>query len=454
MAGPQAETAAAAAAVATAPTVGVATINAQRQREAHGHAMPSLPAHLRLSHQVGKGAYGEVFLAENTADCTKVAVKVIRDFACDPLFGKRILREIRVLASLEHDNLLKLLDLFPGPSPYNDIHIVMPFMDFDLHKVIYTKTLSESHARAFACQILRGLKYLHSAGIVHRDLKPSNILVNKDCTLRIADLGLARGRSSLDEEMTDYVVTRWYRAPELMLLAAGLGYFEAVDLWSVGCIHAEILRRKVLFRGEHQVDMLRRIAIILDFSRERDLAWLPTEGSAKREVLKMVDALQLDDVVAQSQGGGLEKQVPNASPECLEFMRELLTFDPHTRITAPAALSHKYLVQMSDAGAETDAPQQFAWDFDNYEPTRAAIQERVLAECVAMHPEISACMPATLSAAPRVGAACGPASAPPPPVVVGPSDCTAQADRAPGMPVQPPPRRLPRMGGPMLRASA
>jgi len=120
-------------------------------------------------------------------------VKWIRDFAEDPIFGKRILREIRLLAALKHENVLKLHDLPAVPDPdFDDVYIVMPYMQSDLNKVIYSKTkLSQSHTQAFVCQILRGLKYLHSAGIVHRDLKPSNVLVNKDCTLRIADFGLA-----------------------------------------------------------------------------------------------------------------------------------------------------------------------------------------------------------------------------------------------------------------------
>merc|ERR1719159_475707 len=193
------------------------------------------------------------------------------------MFGKRILREIRILAALDHPNLLNLSDLLPVPSPdFDDVYMAMPYMELDMHKLIYSKmNLTDGHAQAFVCQILRGLKYLHAADIIHRDLKPSNVLVNKDCTLRIADLGLARGRVYQEEELTDYVVTRWYRAPELMLLPSG--YFEAVDLWSVGCIHVELLARKPLFPGANHVDMLRRMARALGFSPERDLAWLPQE---------------------------------------------------------------------------------------------------------------------------------------------------------------------------------
>merc|ERR1712048_608970 len=129
---------------------------------------------------------------------------------------------------------------------------------------------TDGHAAAFACQILRGLKFLHSAEIIHRDLKPANILVNKDCTLRIADFGLARGRTNQEEDLTDYVVTRWYRAPELLLLPQG--YFEAIDLWSVGCIHFELLAREPLFPGKNWRDMLQRIAGTLGFLAKSDLA--------------------------------------------------------------------------------------------------------------------------------------------------------------------------------------
>ncbi|CAK9068384.1 Mitogen-activated protein kinase 13 (AtMPK13) (MAP kinase 13), partial [Durusdinium trenchii] len=240
-----------------------------------------LPSHLTAIQKLGSGAYGEVYLCEDSRNGSQVAVKWIRNFTQDPLCGKRILREIRLLAALRHENLLRLLDLPAVPDPdFDDVYIVMPYLHLDLHRVIYSKMkLSESHCQAFVCQILRGLKYLHSAGVAHRDLKPSNILVNKDCALRIADFGLARGRSNSDEELTDYVVTRWYRAPELMLLPCG--YFEAVDLWSVGCIHFELMAREVLFPGKDHLDMLKRIAATLGFSMENDLGWVPEKDMAQ-----------------------------------------------------------------------------------------------------------------------------------------------------------------------------
>jgi len=343
-----------------------------------------LPPHMTKIQKLGHGAYGEVHLCEDKKSGNQVAVKLIRDFAKDPLTGKRILREIRLLAALRHENLLRLVDLLPVPNPdFDDVYIVMPYLHLDLHKVIYSKMkLSESHSQAFVCQILRGLKYLHSAGVVHRDLKPSNVLVNKDCTLRIADFGLARGRSSDQDEFTDYVVTRWYRAPELMLLPSG--YFEAVDLWSVGCIHFELLAREALFPGKDHLDMLRRIAATLGFSREHDLSWVPENDM--KQVHDMVRTLKLPEQPEVP----LEEKLPNASEDCLDLVRKLLHKVPMSRITASDAIAHPYLSHLHDPAGETKAPHPFAWDFDAFEPSKRALKDRVYAECARLHPEIVA----------------------------------------------------------------
>eukprot|EP00933_Yihiella_yeosuensis_P038769 TRINITY_DN32707_c0_g1_i1.p1 TRINITY_DN32707_c0_g1~~TRINITY_DN32707_c0_g1_i1.p1 ORF type:complete len:492 (+),score=73.58 TRINITY_DN32707_c0_g1_i1:67-1542(+) len=345
---------------------------------------PLLPPTLALVQKLGAGAYGDVFLCDEVATGHQFAVKWVKDFTKDPLCGKRILREIRLLTALRHENLLRLVDLPPVPHPdFNDVYITMPYMQMDMHKVIYSKMkLSESHSQAFVCQIVRGLKYLHSAGVVHRDLKPSNILVNKDCTLRIADFGLARGRSSEEEELTDYVVTRWYRAPELMLLPTG--YFEAVDLWSVGCIHVELLMREALFPGKDQVDMLRRIANTLGFDPNEDLSWVPEREMS--QVQSMVHTLQLREVAEKP----LEVLLPNASENCLDLVRKFLQKVPARRISAADAIDHPYLAHLHDPAGESTAPRPFSWDFDRFDPSPRALKDRVYAECARLHNEIVA----------------------------------------------------------------
>jgi len=347
-----------------------------------------VPDHLVHVQKLGVGAYGQVHLYEDTSKGNeKVAVKWIRDFTRDPLTGKRILREVRLMAALRHENLLKLTDLLPPRHPdSDDVYMVMPYMHMDLHKAIYSKLkLSESHSQAFVCQILRGLKFMHSAGVVHRDLKPSNVLVNKDCTVKIADFGLARGRLSEEENLTEYVVTRYYRAPELLLLP--WVYFEQVDLWSVGCIHFEILKRAPLFRGKDQIDMVKKIATTLGFSAERDLEWVPQRDrtdSRFKEAKEMVAKLGL----AKEPETPLKEQLPDSSEACLDLISRLLDKVPSSRITASEAIAHEYLAHLHDPAGETVAPHVFDWNFDNFEPSIRALKDRMYAECARRHPDI------------------------------------------------------------------
>jgi len=347
---------------------------------------PELPAHLSLNQSLGSGAYGEVFLCTDSRTGQQVAVKWIKDFARHPVFGKRILREIRLLRDLRHENLLRLIDVLPVPSPeFDDVYIVMLYMHLDLHRVINSKMkLSESHAQAFTCQILRGLNYLHSAGVVHRDLKPANVLVNKDCTLRIADFGLARGRQSEEELMTDYVVTRWYRAPELMLRSTA-SYFQAVDLWSMGCILVEMLQREPLFRGRDQIDMLRKIGDSIGFEFDRDLAWVPAEERLPgSEMVRLLDHCNLPREPVTP----LQARLPHVSQPGIELAGQFLTFDPTRRISARDGIAHPYLAHLRDDAGELVAPRPFAWDFDSFDATKRALKDRVYAECARLHPEI------------------------------------------------------------------
>lgn len=205
--------------------------------------------------QIGHGAYGVVCSAINKKSGAKVAIKKVANAFDDLIDAKRIVREIKLLKFFDHDNIIALVDL-PRPEAktgFNDIYIITDLMETDLHRVIYSKQeLSDEHIQYFAYQILRGLLYIHTANVIHRDLKPSNILLNKDCDLKICDLGLARGYENEEEFKTEYVITRWYRAPEVILNASE--YTKAVDIYAVGCIIAELLGRTPLFPGEDYLD--------------------------------------------------------------------------------------------------------------------------------------------------------------------------------------------------------
>lgn len=150
-----------------------------------------------LIRPVGHGAYGVVISAMNEESKTKVAIKKIPKAFNDVIDAKRILREIKLMKRFDHENIIRIIDLMPPPvttEEFEDIYIVQDLMETDLHRIIYSRQpLSIDHIQYFIYQLLRGLKYIHSANVLHRDLKPSNILLNSNCDLKICDFGLARG---------------------------------------------------------------------------------------------------------------------------------------------------------------------------------------------------------------------------------------------------------------------
>ncbi|XP_021115594.1 mitogen-activated protein kinase 14 isoform X3 [Heterocephalus glaber] len=196
---------------------------------------------------VGSGAYGSVCAAFDTKTGLRVAVKKLSRPFQSIIHAKRTYRELRLLKHMKHENVIGLLDVFtPARSleEFSDVYLVTHLMGADLNNIVKCQKLTDDHVQFLIYQILRGLKYIHSADIIHRDLKPSNLAVNEDCELKILDFGLAR---HTDDEMTGYVATRWYRAPEIML--NWMHYNQTVDIWSVGCIMAELLTGRTLFPG-------------------------------------------------------------------------------------------------------------------------------------------------------------------------------------------------------------
>ncbi|KAF1743547.1 hypothetical protein MXB_3192, partial [Myxobolus squamalis] len=190
----------------------------------------------------------------DTINQHEVAIKKLSPFN-HYLCSLRALREIKFLSSFQHDNIIPVLGIIKNrisSSSFDDIYLVFEKMDTDLSQVLKNQRLKPGHVCYFTYQLLRGLKYLHSANIVHRDLKPSNLLVNSNCDLKICDFGLARvtiPKNIFSAIMTEYVATRWYRAPEIMLNSRCYGL--AIDIWSVGCILGEMLLGCALFQGQH-----------------------------------------------------------------------------------------------------------------------------------------------------------------------------------------------------------
>ena len=209
------------------------------------------------------GAYGVVCAAHDEVAGEAVAIKKISNAFEHATYTKRTLREIRLLRLLQHDNVIRLRTLLPPVKSdgFKDLYIISDLMETDLSSVIKSpQPLSDDHVQFFIYQVLRGVKFLHSSvpPVTHRDLKPRNLLVNSNCDLKICDFGLARGvDDSRTQALTEYVVTRWYRAPEL--LVENSTYDQGIDIWSVGCILAECLGRKALLPGRDYLQQLRLI---------------------------------------------------------------------------------------------------------------------------------------------------------------------------------------------------
>ncbi|KAL3771220.1 hypothetical protein ACHAW5_007522 [Stephanodiscus triporus] len=339
---------------------------------------------------IGSGAYGVVISAQDTHLNSRVAIKMVPKAFQDEIDAKRILREIKLLKHFKHENIVNIVDMMPPMARYvddfTDVYIVSELMETDLYRIIYSKqSLSLDHVQYFIYQVLRALKYIHSANVLHRDLKPSNLLVNSNCDLKVCDFGLARGvygseqmkDSSKRHLLTEYVVTRWYRAPEIML--ACHEYDKPVDIWSTGCILAELLSRKPLFPGEDYIDQLTLITAKLGKLPEEDLDFVTSE-KARRFMRK----LQTKPLVP------LNQQFPNATVECIDLLRRMLQIHPRKRITVEEALKHPFMAHLHSEEDEPVCDQAFDFSFEDEKLHRIRLQELIWEEVGDFRPN---CLP-------------------------------------------------------------
>ena len=354
-----------------------------------------IPSRYQLIRPVGSGAYGVVISALNTDNGKKVAIKKVHRVFEDLVDAKRILREIKLLRRFEHENIINIVDILPPPgslATWEDLYIVNDLMETDLHRIIYSnQPLSIDHCQYFVYQILRALKYMHSAHVVHRDLKPSNLLLNGNCDLKICDLGLSRGIEGDDTELTEYVVTRWYRAPEIML--ACQEYTEAIDVWSVGCIFGELLERRALFPGEDYIDQLRRIVAKLGKPAPEELDFV-TSDKARRFILGLPEPPT--DHEATAVAVAVRRRPPTAwraaysqvDPLAVDLLERMLVFRPADRISVEEALQHPFMAQLHVESDEPRAGFAFDWAYEQAQDlSRRSLQQLVWEEMALFHPE-------------------------------------------------------------------
>lgn len=308
---------------------------------------------------IGTGAYGVVCAAKDNRTGRKVAIKKIPRAFDELIIAKRTYRELKILRHLRHENIISILDVMEPPdneSTLHDVYVVLDLMESDLHHIIHSvQPLSDEHIKYFLYQIVRGLKYIHSANVIHRDLKPSNLLINRNCELKIGDFGMARGLSATPEEhatfLTEYVATRWYRAPELMLSFSD--YSVSLDMWSLGCIFAEMLGRRQLFPGKNYVNQLQ---LVLSVVGTPSAEYIESIGSEKvKTYLKSLPEKQRVDLFVL---------FPNANKAALELLEQLLQLVPNKRYTAEVALLHPYLSLYHDASDEPVCIPPFDFSFE------------------------------------------------------------------------------------------
>ena len=272
-----------------------------------------------LLNKQGKGAYGIVFKARDKKTHEIVALKKCFDAFQNATDSQRTYREIMLLQELNgHENIIRLLNVIKAEND-KDIYLVFEYMETDLHTVIRANILEPIHKQFIMYQLLKALKFIHSAAIIHRDLKPSNILINSDSYIKICDFGLARSvlsSTGKDVVMTDYVATRWYRAPEVLLGSTKYGT---------------------------QASQINKVLEVTGKPSKEDILSIQSEL-----------AQTMLETIVVSKTKSLKSLYPKATSIELDLLGKLLQFNPNKRINVKKALEHPYVAEFHDQYSDTE----------------------------------------------------------------------------------------------------
>merc|ERR1712228_56630 len=390
-----------------------------KAQHAHSNKMKRGEVHFPKSDLCGKyefvrysghGSYGHVCEARSLSvehKFERVAIKKVPHGFRNVQDAKRLLREMVILRTVrEHEAIITLIDILPPADigNFDTLYLVFEFVDTDLSQLISSpQNFERLHAQYIIYQILLGLQYLHSANIVHRDLKPANILVNENVSTKVCDFGLARGitenvkasnplpesqnkikikrvfkqskkeqekeqNDAMRRQLTKHVVTRWYRAPEVILFSQRREHLTAIDMWSVGCILSDLLlmigddgnfkERKALFPGQSCFPLSARDPEAYKDSLDQLNCIFSVIGTPSSEEIQKVKDEQARAYLSKlainsfQKPMDLSKKFENASSEELDLLHRLLQFDVEKRITVDEALSHPYLENVRDLQAE------------------------------------------------------------------------------------------------------
>jgi mitogen-activated protein kinase 15 len=298
-----------------------------------------------IERHIGSGAYGVVWRAVDRKSKQVVALKKVYDGFGNQQDAQRTYREVMLLQRLQHPNIIQLLNVMRAVNG-NDLYLAFELMETDLHAVIRSGILQPIHKQFIAYQIVRSVRYLHAREVIHRDLKPANILLNSECVVKMADFGLARTLRNLPQEtaaaphaaLTDYIATRWYRSPEVLL---GTKVYDlSMDMWAVGCIVAELLLGTPLFRGDSTLNQLSMIVGSL--------------GEPSKEQIEELNAPHADEVIAKlppldKPQDSLRHALSGQTSDAVNLITAMLAFSPKDRITANEAMLHPYIAPFCSA---------------------------------------------------------------------------------------------------------
>jgi renal tumor antigen len=288
----------------------------------------------RLVAKKGEGTFSEVLKAQCIKNGKYVAIKCMKNHF-DSLDQVNNLREIQALRRLSpHGNIVKLLEVLYD-QPTGRLALVFELMDMNIYELIRGRRhyVAEDRIKTYVYQLVKSMDHMHRNGIFHRDIKPENILIMDDC-LKLADFGSCRGIYS-KQPYTEYISTRWYRAPECLLTD---GYYNyKMDMWGVGCVFFEMVSLFPLFPGANELDQIQKIHNVV--------------GTPKPELLaKMKQRSQhMDFNFVTKTGSGIEKLIPHCDSECVDLITKLLAYDPDDRLSARQALRHPYFREIREA---------------------------------------------------------------------------------------------------------
>jgi len=384
---------------------------------------PMLTSRYKYVRYLSQGSYGYVCEAQCLRSKKRVAIKKVTNIFNKTIDAKRLLRELCILRCLgTHESIIDVKYVIPPDDivNFNSLFIVFEFVDTDLAQLIASKQyFTTLHVQHMLHQLLLGLKFMHSANVAHRDIKPANILVSRECSLKICDFGLARGFAQIhnepllnsrkyhlftedDEkemsrpgptELTRHVVTRWYRAPEVILLQQEREYLFALDMWAVGCITAELLEmiketcpepadRKPLFPGASSFPLSAEDQYAWKDSRDQLNVIFDVIGTPSRTEIQSMKSVRarkyLQDLPKRSPID-FRKRFPGASAKVLDLMRGLLRFNYQKRFTVEQSLAHKFFRKIRDKDSER-RHHKILFDFEDVPINMPTIKDLIIDE--------------------------------------------------------------------------